>query len=163
MDQIDLDIIALLQQDGRRPYTEIAKVLNVSEGTVRNRVARLVEEKIIQIVGMADPIQLGYDAPAIIGVSINPHKMDDVTRSLAALPQVSYLVMVSGEFDLLVEGMCKDRDELTVLLNEHIRVIDGVTRTQTFCIFHTYKMAYGALPVLPSEKIKKELEDKSQK
>ena len=67
--------------------------------------------------------------------------------------------MVSGEFDLLVEVMCKDRDELTVLLNEHIRVIDGVTRTQTFFIFHTYKMAYGALPVLPSEKIKKELED----
>lgn len=163
MDQIDLDIIALLQQNGRRPYTEIAKVLNVSEGTIRNRVARLIEEKIIQIVGMADPIQLGYDAPAIIGVSINPQMMDGVTRSLAALPQVSYLVMVSGEFDLLVEVMCKDRDELTVLLNEHIRVIEGVTRTQTFFIFHTYKMAYGALPVLPSERIKKELADKTKK
>ena len=163
MDQIDLDIIALLQQNGRRPYTEIAKVLNVSEGTIRNRVARLIEEKIIQIVGMADPIQLGYDAPAIIGVSINPQMMDGVTRSLAALPQVSYLVMVSGEFDLLVEVMCKDRDELTVLLNEHIRVIEGVTRTQTFFIFHTYKMAYGALPVLPSERIKKELADKTKR
>lgn len=159
MDQIDLDIIALLQQDGRIPYTEIAKVLNVSEGTIRNRVARLVEDKIIQIVGMADPYQLGYDAPAIIGISVNPKMMDDVTRKLAALPQVSYLVMVSGEFDLLVEVMCKDRDELTFLLNDHIRAIDGVMRTQTFFIFHTYKMAYGALPVLPSEKIKKKLEE----
>lgn len=160
MDQIDLDIIALLQQDGRRAYTEIAQALEVSEGTVRNRVARLLEDKIIQIVGMADPYQLSYDAPAIIGVSVNPQQMDEVTRQLAELRQVSYLVMVSGEFDLLVEVMCKDRDELTRLLNENIRAIEGVTRTQTFFILHTYKMAYGALPVLPSDQIQKKLEEK---
>ena len=81
MDQIDLDIIALLQQNGRMPYTEIAEALDVSEGTVRNRVARLQDDKIIQIVGMADPYQLSYDAPAIIGVSVNPQQMDDVTRA----------------------------------------------------------------------------------
>lgn len=159
MDKIDLDIIALLQRNGRRAYTEIAKTLEVSEGTVRNRVARLVDDKIIQIVGMADPYQLGFDAPAIIGVSVSPQQMDEVARKLAALPQVSYLVMVSGEYDLLVEVMCKDRDELTKILNEKVRPIAGVTRTQTFFILHTYKMAYGALPMLPSDQIKKELDD----
>lgn len=158
MDQIDLDIIALLQQDGRRPYTDIAHALGVSEGTIRNRVTRLQEEKIIQIVGMADPYQLNYDAPAIIGISVNPQQMDDVTRALAALREVSYLVMISGEFDLLVEVMCKNRDELTTLLNDKIRSIDGVTRTQTFFILHTYKMAYGALPVLPSDRIQKKID-----
>lgn len=159
MDQLDLDIIALLQRDGRRPFTEIAKALNVSEGTVRNRMARLLEEKTIQIVGMADPIQLGYDAPAIVGVSVFPQQMDEVARALAKIPQVSYLVMVSGEFDLLVELMCRDRDELTRLLNERVRTIEGVSRTQTFFIFHTYKMAYGALPVLPSDRIQKTLDE----
>jgi Lrp/AsnC family transcriptional regulator for asnA, asnC and gidA len=159
MDQIDLDIIALLQENGRRPYTEIAQALNVSEGTVRNRVARLQEEKIIQIVGMADPYQLNYDAPAIIGISVNPQQMDDVTRALASLREVSYLVMISGEFDLLVEVLCKDRDELTSLLNDRIRSIDGVTRTQTFFILHTYKMAYGALPVMPSDQIQEKIDN----
>jgi len=157
MDQLNLDIIALLQHDGRKSYTEIAQILNVSEGTIRNRVAKLLEDHIIQIVGMADPYQLGYDAPAIIGISVQPQCMDEVSRELVALPQVSYLVMVSGEYDLLVEVMCRDRDELTALLNDKIRIIDGVTRTQTFFILHTYKMSYGALPALPSEKIRKTL------
>ena len=81
---------------------------------------------------------------------------------LAALREVSYLVMVSGEFDLIVEVMCKNRDELTRLLNENIRSIDGVTRTQTFFILHTYKMAYGALPVLPSDRIQKKLDQDNE-
>jgi Lrp/AsnC family transcriptional regulator for asnA, asnC and gidA len=149
MDQIDLDIIALLQRDGRISFTEIAKLLNVSEGTIRNRVARLMEEKTIQVVGMADPIKLGYDAPAIIGLTVRPPHMDNVAKEVAAIPEVSYLVMVAGEFDLMVEVMCKDRDGLTTLLNEKIRPIEGVSRTQTFFILHTYKMVYGALPVLP--------------
>ena len=111
---------------------------------------------------MADPYQLGFDAPAIIGLTVHPPLMNEVARQVAALPQVSYLVMVSGEFDLLVEVMCKDRDELTVLLNEKIRAIEGVTRSQTFFVLHTYKMAYGALPVLPSEQIKTNLETKKE-
>jgi Lrp/AsnC family transcriptional regulator for asnA, asnC and gidA len=153
MDQLDFDIIAYLQRDGRIPFTEIAKGLNVSEGTVRNRVSRLLEDNIIQIVGMADPYQLGYDAPAIIAISVYPSHLGNVAKKLAELPQVSYLVLVSGEFDLMVEVMCKDRDDLTTLLNDHIRIIEGVTRTQTFFVLHTYKMAYGALPVLPSVQV----------
>ena len=68
MDTIDQEIIKLLQHDGRTPYTDIAKALDISEGTVRNRIARLIEQEIIQIVGLVDPYQLGFDAPAMIGV-----------------------------------------------------------------------------------------------
>jgi Lrp/AsnC family transcriptional regulator for asnA, asnC and gidA len=151
MDQLNLDIIAILQRDGRKSYSDIARMLDVSEGTIRNRVARLVEEKVIYIVGLADPHELGFDAPAIIGLSVVPARIEEVAASIAVLPQVSYLIMVSGEFDLLVEVMCRDREELTRLLNDHIHTVPGVTRTQTFLILHTYKSAYGALPVLPSQ------------
>ena len=149
MDQLDLDIISFLQKDGRMPLTEIAKELGVSEGTVRNRVSQLMDKQTIQVVGMADPHQLGYDAPAVIAVSVQPQKLNEVVELIADLPEVSYLIMVSGEYDLMVEVMCKDRDSLAALLNERIRGLDGVTRTQTFFILHTYKMAFGALPVLP--------------
>lgn len=144
-----MDIISFLQKDGRIPLTEIAKGLGVSEGTVRNRVSQLLENQTIQIVGMADPHQLGYDAPAIIAVSVQPQKLDSVVKLIADLPQVSYLILVSGEYDLMVEVMCKDRDSLATLLNENIRALDGVIRTQTYFILQTYKMAVGALPVLP--------------
>jgi Lrp/AsnC family transcriptional regulator for asnA, asnC and gidA len=149
MDQLDLDIISFLQKDGRMPLTEIANKLGVSEGTVRNRFARLKQDNTIQVVGMADPHQLGYDAPAVIAVSVHPQQLDSVVSAIADLPEVSYLIMVSGEYDLMVEVMCKDRDSLASLLKDEIRTLDGVTRTQTFFILHTYKMAFGALPVLP--------------
>jgi len=151
MDQLNLDIIAILQRDGRKSFTEIARVLGVSEGTIRNRVTRLTENKVIQIIGMADPRELGFDAPAIIGLSVVPASLEDVARQVAAIPQVSYLIMVSGEFDLMVEVMCRDREQLTNLLKDQIHSIQGITRTQTFFILHTYKMAYGALPILPDK------------
>lgn len=155
MDDLDLSIIEILQKNGRTPYTEIAQTLDVSEGTVRNRVARLIEESIIQIVGLVDPIGIGFDAPAIIGVTVHPPELDAAASAIAAFPEVSYLIMVSGEFDLLVEVMCRDREHLARFLNQHLRRVPGVLRSQTFLILHTYKMAYGAQPqpglLLPAE------------
>ena len=146
MDQIDLDIISYLQSDGRIPFTDIAKALNVSEGTVRNRVARLIQDRILQIVGMVDPYRLGFDAPAVISVSVQPPLLEKVADTISKFPEVSYLIMVSGEFDLLVEVLCRDRDHLASFLNEKILRVPGVTNTQTSMILRTYKMAYGALP-----------------
>lgn len=151
MDQLDLSILTFLQQDGRKPYTEIAQALSVSEGTVRNRVARLVDEGAVQIVGMIDPLQLGFDAPALIGVSIQGANLEDAAAQIARLPEVSYLVMVSGEFDLLVEVLCRDREHLATFLNQQLRKLPGVFRTQTFMILNTYKMSYGAKPRLPRQ------------
>lgn len=147
MDERDLEILKFLRQDGRIPYTEIAKELGVTEGTIRNRVAKLQENRILQIVGMADPHQLGYDAPAIIGLSVQPPHLEKVAEAIAALPEVSYLILVAGEYDLMVEVMCRDRQTLATFLREKLQQIEGVQRTETFMILHTYKMALGAQPM----------------
>ena len=148
MDEIDRAILSFLQKDGRTRFTEIAKELGVTEGTVRNRVAKLQEAHALQIIGMVDPRRIGYDAPAIIGVSIQPPYLEEAAAQIAAWPEVSYLIMVSGEFDLMVEVLCRDRKHLAAFLRERLQQVTGVQRTQTSMILHTYKMAHGAQPVL---------------
>ena len=154
MDQIDSAIIQHLQGDGRKPFTDIARELGIPEGTVRNRVARLLEGNAIQIIGVIDQIQLGYDAPAMIGLSVQPPMLESVAATVAAFPEVSYLIMVSGEFDLIVEVLCRDRDDLASFLNEKLLQVPGVMRSQSFIILRTYKMAHGARPTLPDESAK---------
>jgi Lrp/AsnC family transcriptional regulator for asnA, asnC and gidA len=146
MDETDRKIINLLQSDGRAPFTEIAKGLDISEATVRYRVSRLMMQKVIQVIGLVDPYQLGYDAPAMIGVSVDPPLLEIAAKEIAAFPEVSYLIMISGEFDLMVEVMCRNRKELTDFLNQKLRCVIGVNRTQSSLILKTYKMAYGAQP-----------------
>ena len=148
MDDLDHAIVAMLREDGRRPYTEIAQALDVSEGTVRNRVARLLDERVLQIVGLIDPQKLGYDAPAMIGVSVQSADLESVAARIAAFPEVSYLIMVSGEYDLMVEVMCRDREHLAAFLNQQLRRVPGVIRTTTYMILGTYKMAYGSEPAI---------------
>jgi Lrp/AsnC family transcriptional regulator for asnA, asnC and gidA len=148
VDSLDLAIVERLQRDGRRPFTEIAQDLEVSEGTVRNRVGRLIDDRVLQIVGMVDAHHLGMDAPALIAVALEPGDWDPAIEAIANFKEVSYLVLVSGEFDLLVEVMCRDRNHLAEFLNLSLRRVPGVMRTQTFTILRTYKLAYGAKPVL---------------
>ena len=96
MDDLDLAILASLQTDGRRPFTDIAQELGVSEGTVRNRVSKLIDKKILHIVGLVDPGALGFNAPAVIGVSISEGDIEQIAAEIAAYNEVSYLIMVSG-------------------------------------------------------------------
>jgi len=147
MDELDIKIVNELQRDGRMPFTDIAKTLNVSEGTVRNRVARLIDEQVIHIVGMLDPTRVGFEAPAMIGVTVQPAILESVAETIASFPEVSYLIMVSGEFDLFVEVFCRDRDDLAAFLNQKLHQVNGVVRTQTFMTLKIFKMAYGAQPL----------------
>ena len=148
MDNLDRSIVALLQEDGRTRYTEIAKVLNVTEGTVRNRVAKLLEDKTVQIIGVLDPHRMGYNAPAVIGVSIQPPHLEKAAVEIASMPEVSYLIMVAGEYDLIVEVFCRDREHLAAFLRDQLLQVAGVQRAQTSFILHTYKVAHGAKTVL---------------
>ena len=120
MDDIDRSILSFLQKDGRKHFTEIAKALGIAEGTVRNRVAKLREDQVLQIIGLIDPIRIGYDAPAIIGVSVQPPFLEEVSEKIATWPEVSYLIMVSGEYDLMVEVMCRDREHLASFLRDRL-------------------------------------------
>jgi Lrp/AsnC family transcriptional regulator for asnA, asnC and gidA len=144
MDSLDLKIIEFLQQDGRMPYTEIAQELEVSDGTIRNRVTRLIENGTLHIVGMTNPAKLGFDTPAFIGVSIQGADIESVAETISNFEEVSYLIMVSGEFDLILEVLCKDRDHLANFLNQKLRKVNGVAVTQSFIILQTFKMAYGS-------------------
>ncbi len=148
LDRIDHEIIRMLQHDGRTPFTEIAKALGISEGTVRNRVARLTENQTIQVVALIDPYRLGFDAAALIGVSVEPPLIEAAAEQIARFPEVSYLVLVSGMFDLIVEALCRDREHLANFLSQSLHQVPGVRSTQTFVILRTYKMAYGARPTL---------------
>jgi Lrp/AsnC family transcriptional regulator for asnA, asnC and gidA len=139
MDGLDRSIVSFLEQDGRKPFTEIAQALGISEGTVRNRVARLLQDRVVQIVGLVDPYQLGYDAPAMIGVSVQPAELEAAAKRIAAFTEVRTLVEVSGEYDLLVEIMCRDREHLAQFLNLQLRKVPGIIKTETFLILRTFK------------------------
>lgn len=141
-DEIDRAIIRLLQIDGRKPFTEIAAEIGVSEGTVRQRMKRLVSDQMFQVVGIVDPKYLGWDAAGMVGVTVRSGLIDDVAAQIASFPEVSYLFMASGEFDLFVEVYCRDQDHLVQFLNDNLQKIPGIIRTQTFMILKLYKLSY---------------------
>jgi Lrp/AsnC family transcriptional regulator for asnA, asnC and gidA len=124
------------------PFTTIAERVGVSETTVRNRFARLQEDGILQVIGVADPPLMGLQAGAIIGVSVQPAYMEAAARDIADLSEVSYLVMVSGSFDLLVEVLCENTDHLAKFLSNKLLRVEGVQRTESFYILRTYKLSY---------------------
>ncbi len=147
MDKLDLAILKILEKDGRRHFTEMAKDLDVTEGTIRNRVAKLVDNHVVQIVGLVNPHGMGYDAPAIIGISIQPPCLEEAAVQISAFREVAYVVMVSGEFDLIAEIYCKDRLDLAGFVKDKLLQVPGVQNTKTYFILHTYKMAQGT-PVI---------------
>ena len=141
MDKLDLSILSHLQKDGRRPFTAIAKALGVTEGTVRKRVGRLVESEVVQIIGLVDPLKVGFDSPAIIQVNTTPALHEQAARAIQCFAEVSYLLMVSGEYDLLVEVRCRNREHLANFIREKLQKVSGVEKTVSAMVLHTYKLA----------------------
>ncbi len=146
MDELDRLILQTLQADGRTPFAQVARQANVSETTVRARYQILVEKGIVRTVGIVDPYALGFNAPAIVAVSVEPAMADQVARTLAELPEVSYLVMTLGSFDLIVEVFCRDLPHLTNLITRQIHLIPGVRSTETLMIARSYKLSYRWSP-----------------
>lgn len=141
LDDVGKAIVEQLQEDGRRPYATIARAVGLSEAAVRQRVARLQEAGVIQIVAVTDPLQLGFRRQAMVGVRVD----GDVVAcadALAAMPEVDYVVITAGSFDLLVEAVCEDDDHLLQLLNERIRAIPTVRSTETFVYLKLRKQTY---------------------
>ena len=151
MDDLDKLILQTLQEDGRAPFTQIAKQAGVSETTIRTRYRNLVEEGIIRSVGIVDPYTLGFQAPALVGATVEPGTVDRVARAIAEIPEVSYLVMTLGRFDLMIEVFCRDLPHFTRLLTEQIQVIPGVCSTETLMIARSYKLSYRWSPTLGVE------------
>lgn len=142
MDKLDRHILRILQKDGRTPFTEIAKEAGVSETTIRNRYQSLVEQDVVRTVGIVDPHALGFQAPAILAISVEPGAIDRVARTLADLPEVSYLVVTLGSYDLIAEVFCRDQSHLADLITQQIHLMPGVRSTETLVIARSYKLTY---------------------
>ena len=141
--ELDKRIIEHLQQDGRRAFTQIATALGVSEATVRARTNRLVERDILQIVGVTDPLKLGFQQQAMIGVRCEASELLEAADVINRFPEVDYLVVTAGSYDLLVEVVCEDNEALLAFLTEKLRRVPGVRETETFVYLRMLKQVYS--------------------
>jgi Lrp/AsnC family transcriptional regulator for asnA, asnC and gidA len=148
LDDIDLQILKTLQQDGRTPFTTIAKNTGMSESAIRNRYANLVDEGVVNTVSIVDPFALGFQAPAIIGINTEPGKIDEVGKILCKFPEVSYQVMTLGSYDLIIEVFCKDLLHLTKFVTDDLQNIPGIRSTETLTIAKIYKLSWHWTPKL---------------
>ena len=142
LDSINKAIIMELQRDGRRSYTAIAEKVGLSEAAVRQRVQRLTDDGVMQIVAVTDPLRLGFRRMAMVGMRIDGDT-SKVAEALSKTPEVSYVVQSGGGFDLLVEVLCEDDDHLIEVLNKTLRVFPGVRETETFMYLRLHKESYA--------------------
>ncbi|AZS48035.1 MULTISPECIES: Lrp/AsnC family transcriptional regulator [Microbacterium] len=142
LDAVSKTIVELLQEDGRRSYSEIGRTVGMSEAAVRQRVQRLTESGVMQIVAVTDPMQLGFHRQAMIGVRVSGDARR-VAEAIAAIDAVDYVVITVGSFDVLAEVVCEDDDDLLALINDVIRPIEGVLSTETFIYAKLQKQLYN--------------------
>ncbi|CAG7611592.1 Regulatory protein AsnC [Leucobacter soli] len=141
LDATSKAIIEQLQLDGRRSYAEIGKAVGLSEAAVRQRVQKLTDAGVLQIVAVTDPMRLGFSRQAMLGIRVSGDTRV-VADKLVEIPEVDYVVLSAGSFDILAEIVCEDDDALIELLNQTIREIDGVLSTETFLYLQLKKQKY---------------------
>jgi Lrp/AsnC family transcriptional regulator, regulator for asnA, asnC and gidA len=142
LDDVSKAIVEQLQEDGRRSYAAIGEKVGLSEAAVRQRVQKLSESGVMQIVAVTDPMQLGFYRQAMIGIRVS----GDTTRvaeAIGAIEAVDYVVLTAGSFDILAEVVAESDDDLIELLNTRIRSIEGVLSTETFVYLRLHKQFYN--------------------
>jgi Lrp/AsnC family transcriptional regulator, regulator for asnA, asnC and gidA len=141
LDDISKEIIEQLQQDGRRSYAAIGKAVGLSEAAVRQRVQRLIDAGAMQIVAVTDPMTLGFRRQTMIGIRCTG-QLEQVADQLADMDEIDYVVITAGSFDLLIEVVCEDDDQLLEILSQ-VRSIPSVTMTETFVYLKLRKQTYS--------------------
>jgi Lrp/AsnC family transcriptional regulator for asnA, asnC and gidA len=142
LDDVNKRIIEQLQRDGRMSYAALAKVVGLSEAAVRQRVQRLLDAGVMQIVAVTDPLTLGFARQCMIGIRVSGD-VRPVADAIAAIPEVDYVVISAGGYDLLAELVCTDDEHLLKLLNDVIRAIPGVVATETYVYLKLAKQTYA--------------------
>jgi Lrp/AsnC family transcriptional regulator, regulator for asnA, asnC and gidA len=142
LDDVNKQLIEHLQRDGRMSYAALAKTIGLSEAAVRQRVQRLLDSGMMQIVAVTDPLMLGFARQAMVGLRVTGD-LRPVATALAEIPEVDYVVFCAGGYDLLVELVCTDDEHLLRLLNDSIRTVPGVTATDTFMYLKLAKQTYA--------------------
>ncbi|NYI07297.1 Lrp/AsnC family transcriptional regulator [Allostreptomyces psammosilenae] len=141
LDEMSKGIIEQLQQDGRRPYAAIGKAVGLSEAAVRQRVQKLLDQGVMQIVAVTDPLQVGFHRQAMIGIRVEGD-IEPVADALAAMEEVDYVVVTAGTFDLLAEIVCEDDQHLLDVINKRVRALPAVRSTETFVYLKLRKQTY---------------------
>ena len=142
LDDLDKAIIKCLQADGRRPYAQIGRELKVPEATVRQRAERLISRGVVQVVGVTDPLAMGFQQPALIGLKVDPAKLEEVAERIAELDEVAYLIVTTGRFDMVCEVICEDNEHLLRVLTQSLAAIDGIRSTETLVELRIIKESY---------------------
>ncbi|AVZ75589.1 AsnC family transcriptional regulator [Streptomyces lunaelactis] len=141
IDAVSLAIIEQLQEDGRRPYAAIGKAVGLSEAAVRQRVQKLLDQGVMQIVAVTDPLTVGLRRQAMVGITAEGD-LDPIADALTAMAECEYVVMTAGSFDLMVEIVCEDDDHLLEVINKRIRALPGVRSTESFVYLKLKKQTY---------------------
>jgi Lrp/AsnC family transcriptional regulator for asnA, asnC and gidA len=144
IDAIDRAIIRELQVDGRASYADLATAVGLSPPAIRQRMQRLIESELLQVVAVTDPLKLGLPVMALVGIAVDGD-MREVADAVGAIDEVIYVVLTSGSFDLFAEVVCADMDELLRVVNDRLKQIEGVRATESFVYFdiHTHRFNWG--------------------
>jgi Lrp/AsnC family transcriptional regulator for asnA, asnC and gidA len=140
LDRVDQSIIEALQKNGRESFRRIAAAIGVSEATVRARYSRLCDENILQVTGVTNPLELGFEAQAMVGIRTTGAP-EPVADEIAKWDEAGYVVVTAGQYDILVELVCADRRQLLELTNR-IRSLAGVASTESFLYLALWKQLY---------------------
>jgi Lrp/AsnC family transcriptional regulator for asnA, asnC and gidA len=142
LDEIDLKIIEALRKDGRVAFTQIAEQLGVSPGMIRQRYSRLVEQGILKIVAITNPVRMGFRTMAMIGIRAEGSKLLDVAEKVSRIDEVIYMIITSGRFDIFAEVVCRDHEDLLRFITEKLSTIDGVRESESFMHLKIAKEIY---------------------
>jgi Lrp/AsnC family transcriptional regulator for asnA, asnC and gidA len=142
LDGTDLKILEALQKDGRVAFAQIAEQMGVSPGMIRQRYNRLVDQGILKVVAITNPLQMGYKTMAMIGIRAEGSKLLAVAEKVARLEEVIYMVICSGRFDIFAEVVCRDHEDLLRFITEKLSPIDGVRESESFLHLKIVKEVY---------------------
>jgi Lrp/AsnC family transcriptional regulator for asnA, asnC and gidA len=142
LDQVDLQIIAALQKDGRTPFAKIAADLGVSPGMVRLRYNRLIDAGFLQVCAITNPLRMGYKMMALIGIRVEGQKLMEAAEQISQLEEVIYLILTSGSYDLFAEVICRDHAHLLQFLSERLYLIEGIREAESFIHLKIVKEIY---------------------
>lgn len=144
LDEIDRALITALQNDGRLGYAELGALVGLTAGGARKRVKRLEDREIIQVVAVTDPLRLGYQSMAMVGI-VATGDVEEIARLAGEIDEVIYTVLTAGRYDLLVEVIGADQNDLFETINRKLRRIPGVARAETFTYYgiRTHRFGWG--------------------
>jgi Lrp/AsnC family transcriptional regulator for asnA, asnC and gidA len=143
LDEMDMAILGFLQENGKRSYTEIAKLLNVSEGTIRTRINRMLKDEVFEFIIHMDPNKIGLNVQVIIGISTKLGQQEEIARTLNQFQEVKFVGAFSGRYDLILQAYFKNNDDLVQFVNKDLAKMDGVISVDVSIELKQYKDSFS--------------------